>query len=267
VKASSSSTPPATAGKENTQFEELDPPVPSHLLSPVPPQMPVVNYKHLYLAHRIISRRIRLSAPKSNETTSAQTTMPMIIDAISSIEANGLAGHTEAIYALSLLRHPMTFTLTIKCPCSTGLGSGPGPELERTGVVVSGRDWLLTGSRDRTMRLWQLDCPKPRVVKVFQGGHTGSVLSLFTVQIKGALESPITSSSNTYVGTRCRVLAVTGGSDGKICTWDLEGDGSVENQVLAHPDSVLCVKGDEERIVSCSKGMSPFPCHVMSCTS
>jgi WD40 repeat protein len=81
---------------------------------------------------------------------------------------------------------------------------------------------------------------------VFMGGHEGSVLSTFVVKL--------TSSEN---GTSIeKMVAISGGSDGKICRWDIEGDGRAEKDIMAHAGSVLCVKGDQERIVSCSKGQS-----------
>ena len=213
-----------------------EPLISSHLAEPSP--IPLVNYKHLYLAHTIISRRIHQPAEDQR---------PMIVDAISSIEAGGLSGHTEAIYSLTLFRHSMTFTLKSCSSCSDDTFRVLQDGREVGGMEVSGRDWLLSGSRDRTLRLWQLDHPKPRVVKVFMGAHEGSILSAFVVKVKPA--------SGDGSG-RQRLMAITGGSDGKICTWDIEGDGTAEKGVMAHQNSVMCVKGDDERIASCSKGKS-----------
>jgi WD40 repeat protein len=193
--------------------------------------IPQVNYKHLYLSRRIISNRIR-----------KEEVRPMIVDAITSIESGGLSGHTEAIYSLSLFRHPLTFNIGTPKPTYSFL-----QDSERGGILeVGGRDWLLSGSRDKTLRLWSLDTPKPKVVKVFMGGHDGSVLSTFVVKL-----------SSYGIGTSIeKMVAISGGSDGKICRWDIEGDARPEKEVLAHSGSVLCVKGDQERIVSCSKGQS-----------
>jgi hypothetical protein len=206
-----------------------EPPISSHLSTT--DSVPQVNYKHLYLSRRIISNRIR-----------KEEVRPMIVDAITSIESGGLSGHTEAIYSLSLFRHSLTFNIGTPKPNYSFL-----QDSERAGVLeVGGRDWLLSGSRDKTLRLWSLDTPKSKVVKVFMGGHDGSVLSTFVVKL--------TSSEN---GTRIeKIVAVSGGSDGKICRWDIEGDGRAEKEIMAHAGSVLCVKGDQERIVSCSKGQA-----------
>ena len=209
--------------------KQEEPPISSHL--PSTSSISQVNYKHLYLSRRIISNRIRKDEVR-----------PMIVDAITSIESGGLSGHTEAIYSLSLFRHNLTFNIGTPKPTYSFL-----QDSERAGTLeVGGRDWLLSGSRDKTLRLWSLDTPKPKVVKVFVGGHDGSVLSTFVVKLS--------SSGN---GTRTeKMVAISGGSDGKICRWDIEGDGKAEKEVVAHTGSVLCVKGDQERIVSCSKGQS-----------
>jgi len=209
--------------------KQEEPPISSHL--PSTDSVPQVNYKHLYLSRRIISNRVR-----------KEEVRPMIVDAITSIESGGLSGHTEAIYSLSLFRHPLTFDIGTPKPNYSFL-----QDSERAGTLeVVGRDWLLSGSRDKTLRLWSLDTPKPKVVKVFAGAHEGSVLSTFVVKVKS-------SDSGTRVE---KVVALSGGSDGKICRWEIEGDGSAEKEIMAHTGSVLCVKGDEERIVSCSKGQS-----------
>ncbi len=81
-----------------------------------------------------------------------------------------------------------------------------------------------------TLRLWQLSCPKPKVVKVFHSGHKVSVLSHFVVKPPAKDGKPE------------RVVAVSGGSDGRIRLWDIQhGDEKPERTVQAHFDSVLCV--------------------------
>lgn len=243
----------------------IDPPIPSHL--PIPSPNPQTNHKHLYLAHRIMARRLRGESPSPD----GSHPNPMIVDAISSIEAGGLPGHSEAIYSLALIHHSMQFTINspscADCYANTLFTDPLQPSSSASPikpVTVKGRDWLLSGSKDKTLRLWQLDCPKPRVVKVFMGAHEGSVLSLFATKIKStpSRSSPRASptkggsSPSKFMAERKteRLVAVSGGSDGKICLWDLEGDGTVEKAVKVHGDSVLCVRGDSERIVSSSKG-------------
>lgn len=113
---------------------------------------------------------------------------PRTIDAISSVKYGGLPGHSEAVYSLSLISHSMRINMLQACPdCHVQLGTpsnlsgttegqfqlsvvetlnGTGasprrilPNLSQTGRkrnLVIGRDWLLSGSRDKTLRLWQL---------------------------------------------------------------------------------------------------------------
>lgn len=71
------------------------------------------------------------------------------------------------------------------------------------------------------------------VDRVFEGSHTGSVLSL--------------CARGDYLATA--------GSDWLVCIWDLR-DGTLIRTIRDHRDSVLCVRFDEKRLVSCSKGES-----------
>ena len=252
----SSGIHPRPAGKIDTPtFQE--PPIASYL--PFPTRSPVTNYKHLFIIHRILSQRLCNLHGGSGSKILGKRLRSRTIDAYSSIEAGGLPGHSEAIYSLELIRHRMTIPITQGgADCHrpspdgpfdtmmtlTGMSESP-VEQGNAPAVVGGRDWLLSGSRDKTLRLWQMSCAKPKVVKIFHGGHNGSVLSHFVAKVAGR------------DGQAERVMAVSGGSDGKICLWDVEnGDGSPEKVVQAHADSVLCVRGADERIVSCSKGLS-----------
>ncbi|WRT63281.1 uncharacterized protein IL334_000184 [Kwoniella shivajii] len=155
----------------------------------------------------------------------------------------------------------------------SGIGALMPGQKKLNSSVISGREWLLSGSRDKTLRLWQLSITEPRVVKVFSGGHTGSVLTHSVVKIPVSIN--ITTNSNSSSPTegvegmnlngnetddgnrskrRERVVAVSGGSDGKICLWDIQGFSSnPEKTFQAHEDSVLCVRADDQYVVSCSK--------------
>jgi len=229
-----------------------------------PQGLPSVNYKHFYIVNRKLAHRVRspyvdlparypFTTPRSHRLIS-----PQIIDAISSVEAGGLAGHSEIIYALEMVRHQMRIPVIHHFadedeavdPYDTMMNlSGMSRAMPASTTdgrnVVEGRDWLLSGSRDRTMRLWALSTTRPRVVKAFLGGHEGSVLSLFTFK----------EASRGVPGVDT-LWAVTAGSDGKICLWDVESssDAAPTKTVQAHSDSVLCVRGNSSHLVSCSKG-------------
>lgn len=261
-------------------------PLASHIDSPDP--VPLVKYKHLYIVHWKLLKRKRYPAPAtstiSKATESATSILsntgsvgqtqrgpiiPKKLDAVSSIQAGGLPGHSEIIYSLQMIRHRMDIKMakeywdggqydTLMTLSRLERGQCGRVPFE---PVVSGRNWILSGSRDKTMRLWALDVNKPKVVKVFHDGHDGSILSLFAVSIKGDSESRDSSGlgkqekPRTAKGTDDRLIAVTGGSDGRLCMWDIaNGDGTPEKMIDAHSDSVLCVRGNEKRIVSCSKG-------------
>lgn len=234
-----------------------EPPVRSHLV--LPTAFPKANYKHLYLVRRILSRRMTDTRPADLEAASRRTPSlwepdVQILTSGSSTALGGLPGHAESIYSLHLFRHSM------RIPLSTGaedLVSGlsaawpsparmstswPGPGSPApSGQIVAGRDWLLSGSRDCTLRLWALGT-RPRVVKIFSGGHTRSILTHFVTELPGP-NGP-------------KLMAISAGSDGRIVSWDLEGDGSPEKIVQAHSDSIFFMRGNAKYLVSCSKDRS-----------
>ncbi|WVQ72337.1 hypothetical protein IAR50_001888 [Cryptococcus sp. DSM 104548] len=291
----------------------IDAPVASHMA--VPSTKPQVSFRHLFIIHHILKKRMTTPRPIGSNTSHSHTftlgkvrgdaprpsplPKPRAVDAISSVKYGGLPGHSEAVYSLTLVNHPMKITMLQVCPdCNVQLGINPGlpgttdGQFQRSvmnnlmsldGVpsssrrvsldasasdrnVVSGRDWLLSGSRDKTLRLWQL-APVPRVVKIFHGGHTSSVLTHSIVKVPEHDILPFLPSSTPSKLSRfslsldkadkeakMRLLAVSGGSDGKICLWDVEGgSGEPVKCVNAHEQSVLCVRADDERVVSCSK--------------
>ncbi|KAG7448286.1 WD40 repeat-like protein [Guyanagaster necrorhizus] len=107
--------------------------------------------------------------------------------------------HTNTIYCLQLYTYPST------------------------GVQV-----LFTGSRDKTVREWNLSTGL--VERVIGEVHSSSVLSICV-----------------YNG-----LLASAGSDRRVVVWDLEKNELVK-VISDHEDSVLCVRFDDERLVSCSK--------------
>ncbi|WVN88460.1 uncharacterized protein L203_103671 [Cryptococcus depauperatus CBS 7841] len=286
------------------EVKEKDHPILSHI--DVPSANPQANFKHLYIVHHILLKRMTECRPVGNIDPFYKASferkppekrvrpLPRLrtIDAISSLRHGGLPGHSEAIYSLTLINHSMKITMSQNCSeCNTQLNMSCGSfyDAERhfqqyTNIttldsvlssphqhsqsgstskgVIYGRDWLLSGSRDMTLRLWQLS-PNPRVVKIFHGGHTGSVLAHCIVEIPFSALSPLLMSQQTQI--KCplpskngeetmKIMAVSGGSDGKICLWDIEGgtEGPIRC-VQAHDDSVLCVRAEGRRIVTCSK--------------
>ncbi|KAJ3776766.1 F-box/WD repeat-containing protein 11 [Lentinula raphanica] len=110
--------------------------------------------------------------------------------------------HTNTIYCLQLYTYPSS------------------------GVQV-----LFTGSRDKTIREWNLSTGL--VERVISGIHTSSVLSICV-----------------YNG-----ILASAGSDRKVVVWDLEKNKAIK-VISDHEDSVLCVRFDQKRLVSCSKDKS-----------
>ncbi|KAK7019505.1 F-box/WD repeat-containing protein 11 [Favolaschia claudopus] len=107
--------------------------------------------------------------------------------------------HTTTIYCLQLYTYPAT------------------------GVQV-----LFTGSRDRTVREWNLSTGL--VERVIAGVHSSSVLSICV-----------------HDG-----FVASAGSDRRVAVWDLAKNELVK-VIADHEDSVLCVRLDGKRLVSCSK--------------
>ncbi|EJD53092.1 WD40 repeat-like protein [Auricularia subglabra TFB-10046 SS5] len=93
---------------------------------------------------------------------------------------------------------------------------------------TDGRQVLFTGSRDTTVRQWDLS--SGAVERIFAGAHTGSVLSLCA---------------------HGKYLASAGG-DMTVVIWDIQS-GQVMKVLRDHSDGVLCVRFDGTRLVSCSK--------------
>ncbi|KAL1737046.1 WD40-repeat-containing domain protein [Schizophyllum commune] len=123
----------------------------------------------------------------------------------------GPQGHSNTIYCLQLHTYPAS--------SSTGT-----------------RQVLFTGSRDRTVREW--DLTSGTVTRVISGVHTSSVLSLCVREVQ------VDGQSITYLATA--------GSDCRVALYNLSEDRDV-CQIQDHEDSVLCVRFDDQRLVTCSK--------------
>lgn len=109
-------------------------------------------------------------------------------------------GHTSTIYCLQLYTYPDT-----------------------------GQQVLFTGSKDKSIREWDLSTGK--VVRIIEGIHRGSVLTICV--------------HNGWLAS--------GGSDRRVMVWDLAEDRLVK-VMMHHEDSVLCVRFDDRLLVTCSKG-------------
>ncbi|KAG6817799.1 hypothetical protein H0H87_003207 [Tephrocybe sp. NHM501043] len=92
----------------------------------------------------------------------------------------------------------------------------------------SGLQVLFTGSRDRTVREWNMTTG--HIERVITGVHTASILSL--------------CAHGGYLASA--------GSDNRVVVWDLEKN-KIHKILMDHTNSVLCVRFDDERLVSCSK--------------
>jgi len=93
----------------------------------------------------------------------------------------------------------------------------------------TGAQTLFTGSKDKSIREWDLQTSQ--FIRVVHNFHMGSVLSLAA-----------------HDGFLC-----SAGSDTRVCLWDLVGN-VLLSIIQDHTDSVLAVRFDEKRLVSCSKG-------------
>ena len=119
----------------------------------------------------------------------------------STLQSRGTPGsHTNTIYCLQLYTYPST-----------------------------GNQVLFTGSKDRTIKEWNL--ATATVLRTIEGVHEGSVLSMCVY--------------GDYLASA--------GSDSNVVIWDLVQD-KVVKVIDDHEDSVLCVRFDDVRLVTCSKG-------------
>ena len=93
--------------------------------------------------------------------------------------------------------------------------------------------YLVSGSRDKTLRIWNLDTQ--RLVRRPLDGHSGSVLCL---QFDASPEED---------------LIVSGSSDNDVILWQFSTGKMLKRISKAHKDSVLNLKFDRRFLVTCSK--------------
>ena len=97
-------------------------------------------------------------------------------------------------------------------------------------------EWLVSGSRDRTIRIWDLTTSRLRQGhQAILRGHTASVLCL---QFDASPENDI---------------VVSGGSDSWVIIWRFSTGEMIKKMDNAHTESVLNLRFDHRYIVTCSK--------------
>ncbi|XMA16800.1 hypothetical protein WAI453_009591 [Rhynchosporium graminicola] len=93
--------------------------------------------------------------------------------------------------------------------------------------------YLVSGSRDKTLRIWDLDTR--RLVRLPLRAHTGSVLCL------------------QFDADPAEDLIVSGSSDATIVIWKFSTGTMIQRLRKAHRESVLNVRFDKRVLVTCSK--------------
>ncbi|PIG69366.1 F-box and WD domain protein [Aspergillus arachidicola] len=94
-------------------------------------------------------------------------------------------------------------------------------------------NWLVSGSRDRTVRVWNIDTQRLRYRPLV--GHSKSVLCL------------------QFDPRPSEDIIITGSSDKSVIIWRFSTGEKLKEIAPAHQDSVLNLRFDERYLVTCSK--------------
>ncbi|KAG9727687.1 WD40 repeat-like protein, partial [Aureobasidium melanogenum] len=100
-------------------------------------------------------------------------------------------------------------------------------------TIQHSRDWLVSGSRDKTIAIWDLETQ--RRVRTLSGAHIASVLCL---QFDERPEQDI---------------VVSGGSDSFVVIWQFSTGRIIRKMDDAHTESVLNLRFDDDLLITCSK--------------
>ncbi|THV71286.1 WD40 repeat-like protein [Aureobasidium pullulans] len=100
-------------------------------------------------------------------------------------------------------------------------------------TIQHSRDWLVSGSRDKTIAIWDLETQ--RRIRTLSGAHIASVLCL---QFDERPEQDI---------------VVSGGSDSFVVIWRFSTGRIIRKMDDAHTESVLNLRFDDDLLITCSK--------------
>ncbi|GAB7350437.1 hypothetical protein MBLNU459_g1044t1 [Dothideomycetes sp. NU459] len=100
-------------------------------------------------------------------------------------------------------------------------------------TIQHSRKWLVSGSRDKTIAIWDLDTQ--RRVRTLAGAHTASVLCL------------------QFDERPAEDIVVSGGSDSFVVIWKFSTGRVIRKMDDAHAESVLNLRFDHRYLITCSK--------------
>lgn len=196
------------------------------------------DYKLLFRTRTVLNNRLRNGQFRLTvvNTPSIRASLPanFVFDPGQAGQEEHVFGHTSTIYAICLASDVVTgertlFTASRDQTILQWKLSSSSPDFASTSDSR-------TGWNSESRRAWRSTSTSSLPMRVFQGGHQGSVLSICVAPEFGYL--------------------VSGGSDGRIVIWDMATGMPLKilADPVAHEDSVLCVRCDDKRLVSCSKG-------------